>query len=245
MPIRCINLHIGLKRSETIEKTIRFFAEHKEGTTEELATYLNKDYTTALRIIKILLDTGYIRFSRFEKTEAKGKEKKYYILRLDGLAAYMAFKTINISEVAKAQSGMLKVFEKWEKFVKADLETVMIERLKEATQATLLTRFVFLPAVTGGIPMSEKDTHREKVFEQHILGFIYLTEPLDQVKEVLGKNWGSLQRVWAVAFKDHALRKLKDDLLYEHERECTESLKSLTEWRAFIERTEKEQAKVS
>jgi hypothetical protein len=93
--------------------------------------------------------------------------------------------------------------------------------------------------------MSEKDTHREKVFEQHILGFIYLTEPLDQVKEVLGKNWGSLQRVWAVAFKDHALRKLKDDLLYEHERECTESLKSLTEWRAFIERTEKEQAKVS
>ena len=64
------------------------------------------------------------------------------------------------------------------------------------------------------------------------------------MREVLGKHWGPLQRIWKVALEDHELRKLKDDFLYEHERECTESLKSLAEWRVFIEKTEKDKVAI-
>ena len=42
-----------------------------------------------------------------------------------------------MKEVAKAQSDLLLIFKKWEKFVQADCETAMIERLKEATRSEL------------------------------------------------------------------------------------------------------------
>lgn len=233
-------MQIGSKKLKTIEQAMKYLAEHKEATIEEIADYLKKDYSTALRILnKILLKNRLVKAVREEPTSAKGKPKLFYSLSLYGLEYYLSINQAfsNIRDIAKAHSEMSVVFKKWDKFVENNCEGALILNLKEELKMANYTNYVMLPYLFGsGAFNFEHSKSKEATlgFTSAVLGFHYLTGPIEHQKEILGEKWAGQLKIWDVVENDYDLRRIREDVMHFFEFECTEKLKALADWRVFF-----------
>jgi hypothetical protein len=72
-------------------------------------------------------------------------------------------------------------------------------------------------------------------FDGLVLGFFYMHNPVEYIKESIGKKqWSNLERIWRVVENDYELRKKRDEFLDYLEREQYEGLKAIAEWRAYL-----------
>jgi DNA-binding PadR family transcriptional regulator len=236
-------MHIERKIAN-LQNALTFYAFKEEATTEQLATFLKKDYSTALRIIKKLLDARWLKLERFERTEAKGKEKRYYALTVYGLEVFLntsenSFKYIK--EVAKVHSGMggvkpsmLKTFEKWDKFVAAGCEETLIENMQEAVHHAIFARYLYMPLAIGKLLTPDQEAGTRRALDIQALGFLYMNKPLNHVKDILGKRWEGMVELWKVVQSDYELRLFRENFLHDLEVEQTETSKALGDWRKFL-----------
>jgi len=73
-----------------------------------------------------------------------------------------------------------------------------------------------------------------------VLGFFYMEQPVEHVKESIGeKQWKTLQDVWSVVEGDYELRKKRDAFLDFLELERKEGLKAIDEWRKYLKQEQK------
>ena len=233
--IRRINMQIGSKKMNSLIETVKYLTEHKEATTEEIATYLKKDYTTALRIVKTLSEAKYAKI-RLQSTAAMGKDKRYYSLTLYGLVAYLNLDNsfTSIREIAKTHSDVLLVFKKWSKFVESNCEQTIILNMKKAIKQITFSWYVIGPFISNTVIVPEQQTKQAESLDAGILGFTYLTSPLNHVKETLGDQWGGQQRILKVVENDYELRMARENMMYFFEVGCTEKQKALSEWRSYF-----------
>lgn len=241
MLMKCVKMQIAKKYNSLIE-TVKFLAEHKEATIEEIAAYLKKDYTTALRIINNLSKANFLD-SREEPTKAKGKRKRYYSLNFYGLENYLNLDQTfsNIREVAKAHSDKLLVFRKWDKFVENECEQALIANLKSALKMAYYTNYVLMPYLLS-MPSHAGDGKEATLgFTSAILGFHYLVSPIEHVKEILGDKWEGQQKIWKVVENDYELRKVRESMMHSFEFECSEKMNALSEWRKYLQQKNRQE----
>lgn len=233
-------MQIASRKLKSLVDTLKYFTEHKEATTEEIAAYLEKDYTTALRVLAILLKYGLVKLEREEPTGAKGKQKRFYSLTFHGLEYYLNIDQTfsSIREIAKAHADMFMVFKKWEKFVEGKCEGAIILNLKTALKMANWTNNVMVPYILGETVNAGQRSEAPQGFTIAVLGFHYLSCPIEHEKEVLGENWPGQQRIWKVVENDYDLRMIRENIIHRFEVESTERLKALAGWRSFFSNRE-------
>lgn len=223
---------------------LNFFAQRKEATIEELAGYLGKNYTTALRLLKILTITYDVKLSRLESTSAKGKQKRYYAITIFGMITYLSYidyiedlpiATV-VPQVAKVHSEMLLIFKKWDKFVQKGVETALIKNLSKAAKNSLGGIFSYRSILElvisddNSIRLTFNEEKQQRDFNSQVLGFMHFLLNIDSAKEKLGKDWEMQQKIWQVVDADIDLKKAREMFIHEKEFEFTESLRTLREW---------------
>ena len=239
MLCRCEKMQIGAtkipKNIRSMITALRFFAEHKEATTNDLANYIKKDYTTAMRVLKKLEERKLLRLAWQESTPARGKRRYYYAITLNGLTSYAnMFKTIpNIREIAKNHSDIL-LFKKWPKFVEGNCEADVVTSLKREAENATLANYVIIPHISGKVLAPEIEDKSKITFTAMVLGFFYLTKPVEYVKEALGNQWASIERIMRVVQSDYELRSVREEVLHKEEMECSETIRGIAEWREYL-----------
>jgi hypothetical protein len=90
-------------------------------------------------------------------------------------------------------------------------------------------------SAAGVILRREDEGLRRNAFDGLVSGFFYMHNPVEHVKETIGKKeWGTLEKVWRVVESDYELRKKRDEFLDYLEREQYERLKAVAEWKEYM-----------
>jgi hypothetical protein len=148
-------------------------------------------------------------------------------------------------EIAKAHEDLLIVFQKWDKFAKTGFEQQLFSRVKSAlnVESQYNNRYDFVTItsfdVTNLFPKKDEALRRSS-FDYFVLGFFYMEQPVEYVKESIGeKQWKNLQDIWSVVGDDYELRKKRDAFLDFLELERKEGLKAIDEWRKYLKQEQK------
>jgi hypothetical protein len=232
------------KKMESLLTPLAYLAVHKEASVEEIAKQNGKNYSTILRATSELCDKRLVNF-RLERTAPRGKELRLYAISFYGLVFYLQrcqslkFKVFEIREIAKAHEDMLLVFRKWEKFTLANCDQELFNRIMQA----LNVEYEYNAGWYGLVGIStvdivfrrEDESTRRNAFDGLVLGFFYMHNPVEYVKESVGKKgWSGLEKIWRVVESDYELRKKRDEFLDYLEREQYEGLKAIAEWRKYL-----------
>ena len=221
-----------------------YLSVHKEASVEEIAKATGKNYSSILRVMSELCDKRLVNF-RLERTAPRGKELRLYTISFYGLVFYLqrslSVKLIvsEVREIAKAHEDMLLVFKKWDKFVKGGCEQELFTRIVQSLNIEYQYHaewynFVEISKV-GVILRREDERLRRDAFDGLVLGFFYMQNPVEYVKESVGKKeWSALEKIWRVVESDYELRKKRDEYLYFLEREQYERLKAVKEWKEYL-----------
>ena len=222
------------KKGRSLIIPLGFYALSPEATVGEIAKKMKKNYSTILRATAELEKKGLVRLSRLERTAKRGKEKRHYTITIRGLETFLLFHDFSrIRDIVDAQSSKLLVFKKWSKFVAAGCEELLIEEIKESLKARVLSDLASLGAV-GGVPVSGDDARQGRAFDIFVMRYSYMELPLGHIKELFHKQWADLLKLWRVVEDDYELRRQRDEFLFDREREHTEALESIVEWRGFL-----------
>lgn len=231
------------KKEESLFTPFNYLALHREATIEEIAKQTGKNYSTILRATHQLLKRGFV-YARFERTAPKGKELRYYALTFQGLIMYLSRKLdrSDVREIAKAHEDTLLIFKKWEKFAKAECEQEIFLRLTDALNFELQRNTAqynldFLPSF-GRIPHKDNAIGPRDIFDAAVLGLIFMDRPVEYVRESHPQRWSALEKIWRVVESDYELRKRRDEFLSYLEREHTEGVKAISEWRKYLKQEE-------
>lgn len=234
------------KKEASLLTPLSYLALHKEGTIEEIAKAVGKNYSTILRATNQLVKNGFV-YIRFERTAPKGKELRYYALTSSGLITYLSKNlTLNdVREVAKSHRDRMLVFKKWDRFSAAKCEEDIFLRLKEALRLEQ-QRYSFqynldFYALFGRMQKKEKELSSLEFFDVSVLGLTFMDQPIDYVKENHAKEWDALQKIWRVVAEDYELRKKRDEILSYLEREHNEGLKAIAEWKRYLKQDQGKQ----
>ena len=233
------------KKMQSLFAPLRYLAFHKEASIEEIAKQTKKNYSTVLRATSELCQKGLVDF-RLKRTAPRGKELRLYALNFYGLIFYMTrsgeleYTVPEFREIAKAQEDLLFVFKKWDKFANAGFEQELFSRIRSALNVELEYNssyaFVAITAftVTNLFPKKDEAVRRSS-FDSLILGFFYMGQPIQHIRESVGeKQWSILEKIWSVVESDYELRKKRDSLLNFLELEHNEGLKAISEWRKYL-----------
>jgi predicted transcriptional regulator len=233
------------KKMESLLSPLSYLATHKEAKIEEIAAQTKKNYSTILRTTTELCQKGLVEF-RLERTAPRGKELRLYRLNFYGLMFYMTrsseveYTLAEFREIAKAHEDLLVVFQKWDKFAKAGFEQQLFSRVKSAlsVESQYNNRYDFVTItsfdITNLFPKNDEALRRSS-FDYLVLGFFYMEQPVEHVKESMGeKQWKILEELWSVVEGDYELRKKRDAFLDFLELERKEGLKAIDEWRKYL-----------
>ena len=231
------------KKLASTFKCLEFFALNKEGTVEDVAAFIKKNYTTAMRIIRKLRNIDAIKLERLERTSAKGKEKRVYRIMVRGLFYFMvaarAIATSKFEEIAKAHRDKLLTFKKWEYFKGRSLEKMIRDRffdnLRTWTLSTWTTFYLF-STIKGkpAYPKMHRDEGAAKATDIIVLGLGFMLTPPEHIRQVVGEQeWSELVKLFKATEEDYELRMFKEKTLFEFEKEHEEALKSLSKWKAL------------
>ena len=232
------------KKMESLLAPLGYLATCKEASVEEIAKQTGKNYSTILRTISELCDKRLVNF-RLERTAPRGKELRLYAISFYGVVFYLLrsrsvkLTVSEIREIAKAHEDMLLVFRKWERFAKANCEQELFARIMQALNVEYQYNaewygFVGISAV-GVVLRREDEGLRRNAFDGLVLGFFYMHNPVEHVKETVGKKeWSNLEKIWLVVESDYELRKKRDEFLDYLEREQYERLKAVAEWKKLL-----------
>lgn len=232
------------KKMESLLSPLGYLAVHKEATIEEIAKQTQKNYSTILRATSELCEKNLIHY-RLERTAPRGKELRVYGISFYGLVFYLQrsrsirFTVPEIQEIAKAHEDMLLVFKKWDKFIKADCEQEIFTRLAQALTTEYqynVERYAVVMMSTLNITYRREDEDMRRVaFDSLVLGFFYMNNPVEHVKESVGKkDWNSLEKIWRLVESDYDLRKKRDAFLDYLMIEHNEGLKAISGWRKYL-----------
>lgn len=220
--------------------TLKFFTLNNEGTAEDVAIFIRKDYTTALRVIKKLEAIDFVQFKRPETTRAKGRERKIYEIRLPGLLGYLRFDEENmmqkLGEIAKIHSDKLLTFKKWDYLEGKGLESLIkksfFRSLENYTQ-TVSLMFIRLTKQHDKPTFLKRhtDVNTAKAFDVDVLHLPYMSKSPDDLRQILGKKeWSNLMKVFKAIEQDYELRTFRDEFLFWLEKDAEEQLKAVKEW---------------
>jgi hypothetical protein len=233
------------KKLESLISPLDYLATHKEASVEEIAVQTKKNYSTVLRATSELCQKGLVEF-RLERTAPRGKELRLYRLNFYGLIFYLTrsseleYSISEFREIAKAHEDMLVVFQKWDKFAKAGFEQQLFSRIKSALSVEFQynNRYDFVTITSFDITnlfLKKDEGLRRGSFDCLVLGFFYMEQPVEHVKESIGeKQWKILEELWTVVEGDYELRKKRDAFLDFLELERKEGLKAIDEWRKHL-----------
>jgi len=230
------------KGFKTITKCLEFFALNNEGTVEQVAKYINRDYTTALRIIKKLLPR-YIQLERIESPVRKGRETKVYRITLHGLFCWMAVNKKVAEEkfekIIEAHKERLLTFKKWEYFKDKGLADYIKNKFFQSILHYQIFTMGFFPAaytLIYGRPMiplaNEKGVANAADFD--ILQLNRLMFPPNYVKRNFKNEWKNLISLYKAIEEDYELKRFKDMIIFERERELNEQLKAIQDWKQLL-----------
>lgn len=239
----------GLKISKKLASTfdcLTFFALNKEGTIEEAAAFIGKDYTTALRIIRKLEDADSIKLERLERTNAKGKKKRVYRVMLHGLFTFMVLDqetaTSKFEEITEAHSDKLLTFKKWGYFKSRKLDKVVRNSFFRSMGRWVTTRiaiFNFTSSIEGkpAFPKMYTDENTARAVDADVLGLALMADPPEHLRELLGEQkWDGLMKLLRAIEEDYELRMFKGEILFRFEKVHEERLKALKQWKVLCEK---------
>lgn len=239
------------KKLQSLLSSLSYLATNKEASVEEIAAHTKKNYSTVLRATSELCQKGLVEF-RLERTAPRGKELRLYRLNFYGLIFYMTrsnqteYTVAEFREIAKAHEDLLIVFQKWDRFAKAGFEQQLFSRVKSAlsVESQYNNRYDFVTITSFDIinlfPKKDEALRRSS-FDCLVLGFFYMEQPVEHVKESIGeKQWKILQDIWTVVEGDYELRKKREAFLDFLELERKEGLKAIDEWREYLKDEQKE-----
>ena len=232
------------KKMESLLTPLAYLAVRKEASVEEIAKQTGKNYSTILRAISELSEKKLVSF-RLERTSPRGKELRLYTISFYGLVFYyqsshsLKFLLSETREVAKAHEEMLIVFRKWEKFVLANCEQELFDRIIQSLNVEYqynVGYYNFVGISTVGLNFRREDEAlRRSAFDSLVLGFFYMNRPIVYVKESVGKrDWSGLEKIWRVVENDYDLRKKRNEFLDYLTREQLEGTKAIVEWIKYL-----------
>jgi hypothetical protein len=225
------------KRVKTRLKALQLYAMQPEVTVEALATWLNKDYSTALRINKTLLNNGLVKLSRLERTADKGQEKRVYTITFLGLACYLptALNPSEISQIARAHKDKLLIFRKWDKISQAGLADFLVANIKDAL-SSLFTYALQIWRLNTGTPLPpQKFEQQARNFDIVCLGLYLLFEPPKWVQEQMAKeDWELHMRLLKLIKEDYELNSLMQEFLDAQTRQAQNTLQNTSEWKQVL-----------
>ena len=232
------------KKMESLLAPLGYLSVHKEASVDEIAKATGKNYSSILRVMSELCDKRIVNF-RLERTAPRGKELRLYAISFYGLVFYLQrsrsvkLMVSEVREIVKVHEDMLLVFKKWDKFVKGDCEQELFTRIMQGLNVEYQYHaewynFVGISKV-GVILRREDERLRRDAFDGLVFGFFYMQNPVEHVKESVGKKeWSVLEKIWRVVESDYELRKKRDEFLYFLEREQYERLKAVAEWKEYL-----------
>jgi len=233
------------KKIASLLSTLEFFVFHKQGTIEDVASYINKDYTTALRLIRRLEDMDLLKIERFEKTKVKGKERKIYQITLHGLFTFAncckELVDSKFEEMAEAHSDKLITFKKWKYFKERKLSETIKKRFFDSLKTYKVAIYLFsivARAEHGSLflPKFQTGKNTAKAADMDILGFTYITMPPEYVKQVLGEQkWNEFVKLFKALAEDYELRMFRDETLFTMRNQFTEAGKALEQWKSILQ----------
>jgi hypothetical protein len=240
------------KKMESLLTPLGYLAIHKEASVEEIAKQTEKNYSTILRVITELCDKRLVNY-RLERTAPRGKELRLYAISFYGIVFYLnrsqsvKLTVSEIRQIAKSHEDMLLTFKKWEKFASANCEQELFDRVMQALNVEYEYNVGWYGLVgistVGLVFRREDESSRRNAFDGLVLGFFYMHNPVEYVKESIGKKgWSGLEKVWRVVENDYELRKKRDEFLDYLEREQYEGLKAIAEWRKYLKQKQETKA---
>jgi DNA-binding transcriptional ArsR family regulator len=232
------------KKMESLLTPLSYLAVHKEVSVEEIAKQTGKNYSTILRAISELNEKKLVSF-RLERTSPRGKELRLYSLTFYGLVFYyqrsrsLKFLASEMRAVAKTHEELLIVFKKWDKFVSANCEQELFDRIMQALNIEYGYNAGYYNLVdlsTVGLNFRREDeTLRRSAFDGLVLGFFYMNRPIEYVKESVGKRvWSDLEKIWRIVESDYELRQKRNEFLDFLAREQLESAKAIVDWIKYL-----------
>lgn len=226
------------KKIASTYNTLKFFVLNKEGTTEDVATFVEKDYTTALRNIKKLLRADAITLERVE-----GRQKKVYRIMLHGLFTFMIIDkntaTSHFHEIVKAHVDRLLSFKKYEYFKSKSLGELIAERFFNTLRSWATTRlslFQIFSDMEGqaSFPRMHSDQNTAWAADADILGVVLMAKPVEYVKQVMGEEkWSEHMKLFKAVEEDYELRLFKEEALFRFEMRHKEALDAISKWRTL------------
>ena len=233
-----------LSKPTTLHKCLSFFAFNKEGTIDDVATFIGKNYSTALRVIKKLLNVDFIKLDRTERTSVKGKEKKIYRIMLHGLFAFTLINrelvALKFEEMVEVQKDKLLTFRKWEYFKKKGLEKIVETRFFSSLRKWFVGRQLTFLMVTETFekptfPKLVTDENTARAADTDILGITSIVDPPNHTRQHMGEQkWGELMKLFKAIEEDYELRMFKQDQLFWIENGYKERLKSIDQWKELL-----------
>jgi len=237
------------KKYSSLINCLKFFALNKEGTVEEVAEFINKDYTTAMRTIKKLGKRGLIRLERLERTNTKGREKKIYRITLRGLFLWMIIERRdaeeNFEKIVSAHKDKLLTFKKWQYFKEKGLAEYIKAKFFESLShyEFIEASFPLLMKLTYGdisptgssftfLQVDEEALAKPADFD--ILQLNLMTYPPEHVKRNFKNEWENLVSLYKAIEEDYELKRFKDMIIFEREREYDQKLKAINAWKQFL-----------
>jgi hypothetical protein len=225
------------KRVKTRLKALQLYAMQPEVTVEALAKWLNKDYSTALRVNKALLSSGLIKLLRLERTADKGQEKRVYTITFFGLACYLpnALNPAEISQIARAHKDKLLTFRKWDKISQAGLADFLIGNIKFAL-SSLFTYALQIWRFHTGKPLPPQDFEQQaRAFDIMSLGLYWFSEPPKWLQEKMTKkDWELYIRLLKLIKEDYELNAFMQEFLDAETRRAQNTLQNINEWKQVL-----------
>jgi predicted transcriptional regulator len=224
------------KRVKTRLKALQLYAMQPEVTIENLATWLNKDYSTALRINKTLLNNGLVKLSRLERTADKGQEKRVYTITFLGLACYLptALNPSEISQIARAHKDKLLIFRKWDKISQAGLADFLVANIKVAL-SSLFTYTLQIWRLNTGSPLPPQNFEQQaRAFDIISLGLYWFSEPPKWLQEKMAKEWELYIRLLKLIKEDYELNVFMQEFLDGETRRAQNTLQNINEWKQVL-----------
>ncbi|UCE16211.1 MAG: hypothetical protein JSV12_00920 [Candidatus Bathyarchaeota archaeon] len=226
------------KKMLSTHNCLKFFALNKEGTVEDVAAFIKKDYTTALRIVRKLRDLGVIKLERLERTRGRGKEKRIYRIMLDWLFHFMLADlentTSKFEEIVEAHRDATLTFRKWEYFKEKGLGKVMKNRVLNGLRNWGLNKVVALNVL--GVEQKNARTVSDETVAKAVdfdaLGIVFMTKSPEHLKQIIKEqDWIELMTLFKAIDEDYELRRFKEEVLFQFERDRQEELKALSRWK--------------
>lgn len=228
------------KKHISLINTLKFFTLNKEGTIEQVASFIGRDYTTAARRIRKLENRNLIKLERLERTNRKGKERKIYRIMLRGLFIYMRIDVevafSKFDEIAKAHSDKLLTFKKWEYLKKKGLGALIKKRFLSFLVTSAVADFIlfiFTTQMKGkpSFPRMSSDVNTGKATDADILGILHLMHPPESLKQTNG--WPEIMKLLKAVEEDYELRMFKGEIIFWLKKQSEEYLKALEQWKAL------------